>query len=58
MAITLLMPLDCLGVDDVIAIALSLSFEAIMILDLVNCDEITAVPVLDSCSFASDALVV
>ena len=52
------MPLDCHGVDDVIAIALSLSFEAMMLLELVNCDEVTAVPVLDNCSFASDLLVV
>ena len=52
------MPPDCHGVEDVIAVALSLYFEAVMLLKLVNCDEITAVPVLDNCSFASDPLVV
>ena len=58
MAITLVMPISCLGVEDVIAVALSLSFEAVMLLALVNYDEITAVPVLHSGSFASDPLVV
>ena len=52
------MPLDCHGGDDVIAIALSLSFEAMMLLELVNWFEITGVPVLDNCCFASDPLVV
>ena len=58
MAITLVMPISCLGVDEVIAVALSLYFEAVMLLELVNFDEITSVPVLDNCSFASDLLVV
>ena len=58
MAITLVVPISCLGIDEVIAVALSLYFEAMMLLELVNCDEITAVPVLDNCSFASDLLVV
>ena len=58
MAITLVMPISCLGVDEVIAVALSLYFEAEMLLELFNFDKITAVPVLDNCSFASDLLVV
>lgn len=52
------MPISCLGVDEVMAVALSFSFEAVMLLELVNCDEITAVAVLDNCSFASDLLVI
>ena len=57
MAITLVMPISCLGVDEVIAVSLSLYFEAVMLLELVNFDEITSVPVLDNSSFASDLLV-
>ena len=52
-AITLVMPPDCLdSVLTTIGVSMVITFH-----DLVNCDEITVVPDLDNCSFASGDLV-